>query len=191
MLDSVTETMSWMLGLDAQQLTWWQMGWRAAIIYLAAWVMVRVGGDRRFLGTHAAIDVILSIMLGSTLSRAINGSAPYFPTIAAAIVLVAMHWLLAATAFHFELADRIIKGSSRILIRDGQVKRQAMKTSHISQQDLESALRLKAKLRDLEQVDVARLESSGEISVLTKEKPPRVFEVKVEDGVKTVRIEFD
>ncbi|MGB3237477.1 MAG: YetF domain-containing protein [Geitlerinemataceae cyanobacterium] len=183
--------MSWMLGLDAQQLTWWQMGWRAAIIYLAAWVMVRVGGDRRFLGTHAAIDVILSIMLGSTLSRAINGSAPYFPTIAAAIVLVAMHWLLAATAFHFELADRIIKGSSRILIRDGQVKRQAMKTSHISQQDLESALRLKAKLRDLEQVDVARLESSGEISVLTKEKPPRVFEVKVEDGVKTVRIEFD
>ena len=76
------------LGLNVKELNLWQMGLRAAVIYIAGWIMVRVAGDRRFIGKHAAFDVILSIIFGSTLSRTINGSAPFFPTIGAGFVLV-------------------------------------------------------------------------------------------------------
>ena len=82
---------NWALGLDARQLNIWQMGLRAAIIYLAALIMVRIAGDRRFIGKYAAFDVILSIIFGSTLSRAINGNSAFFATIFAGFVLVAMH----------------------------------------------------------------------------------------------------
>jgi len=41
-----------------------------------------------------------------------------------------------------------------------------------------------------EQVAEARLERNGDISVLRAEKPPRVVEVRVADGVQTVRIEL-
>lgn len=92
------EVSNWALGLDTQQLNSWQMGLRAAIIYLAALIMVRIAGDRRFIGKYAAFDVILSIIFGSTLSRAINGSSAFFPTIFAGFVLVAMHWLFGAIA---------------------------------------------------------------------------------------------
>jgi len=36
----------------------------------------------------------------------------------------------------------------------------------------------------------ARLERNGDISVVRAERPPRVVEVRVADGVQTVRIEL-
>ncbi len=72
MIMSLNDFTNSALGLDAQQLNIWQMGLRAAVIYIAALIMVRLSGDRRFIGKYAAFDVILSIIFGSTLSRAIN-----------------------------------------------------------------------------------------------------------------------
>lgn len=191
MTHAVWNTISWAIGLNAEQLSLWQMGLRAAIIYIAALLMVRVAGDRRFIGTYAALDVLLAIILGSTLSRAINGSAPFFNSIGAALVLVWMHWLVCAIAFHSERFDTLIKGHSRILVQDGKVLKKAMKKSHISRKDLEDSLRLKAKITDLNQVKLARLESNGEISVIPKKTSPRVIEVSVEDEIKTLRIQLD
>ena len=130
------------LGLNAQQLNIWQMGLRAAIIYLSALIMVRVVGDRRFIGKYAAFDVILSIIFGSTLSRAINGSSAFFASIFAGFVLVFMHWLVSAIAFHFTKFETQIKGRSRILIRDGQLCQRAMQACHITREDFASSLRL-------------------------------------------------
>ncbi|MBE9129829.1 MULTISPECIES: DUF421 domain-containing protein [unclassified Coleofasciculus] len=191
MVQSLGNTISWLLGLEAQTLSFCQMGLRAALIYAAALVMVRVVGDRRFIGKYAAMDVLLGVILGSTLSRAINGGAPYFKTLGAALALVGMHWLFCAIAFYYERFDTWIKGNSRILIRDGQINKGMMKKSHISQSDLESSLRLNAKVTEPNQVEIARLESNGEISVMPKPTPPRVLEVNVKAGVQTVRIELN
>lgn len=158
------------LGLNAQQLNIWQMGLRAAIIYLAALLMVRLAGDRRFIGKYAAFDVILSIIFGSTLSRAINGSSAFFASIFAGFVLVFMHWLVSAIAFHFTRFESQIKGRSRILIRDGQLCHKAMQACHITREDLASTLRLKCQINRLEQVEHACLERNGEISFSLRAK---------------------
>lgn len=184
------EIISDALGLDVQKLNLWQMVLRTVVIYLTALLLVRLGGDRRFLGKHAPFDVILSIIFGATLSRAINGSAAFFPTLGAGAVLVGMHWLLAAIAFHIPSVEKMIKGSSRILIRDGQINNSTLKKSHLSHKDLESSLRLQAKITDLEQVELARLECNGKVSFIPKEKSPRVIEVAVKEGVQTLRIEL-
>ena len=69
--------------------------------------------------------------------------------------------------------------------------KKAIKKSHISQQDLENSLRLKAKIIELCQVKVACLESNGDISVIPKEKPPKMIEFSVETGGKTLRIQLN
>ncbi len=190
MFEVIGNGINYALGLDAEELNLWQMGLRAAVIYVAGWIMVRVAGDRRFIGKYAAFDVILSIIFGSTLSRTINGSAPFFPTIGAGFVLVGMHWLFAGISFHFPKVEQLIKGSSRVLIRDGEINYKNMQKSHISEKDLESSLRSQAKLTEPSEVEIARLESSGEISILSKENQPQVIEVSVDEGVKIVRIEL-
>ena len=158
------------LGLNAEQLNAWQMGLRAAIIYVSALVMVRMVGDRRFIGKYAAIDVILSIIFGSTLSRAINGNSAFFETIFAGFILVAMHWLFSAIAFHYSSFEKQIKGRSKVLIKNGRLCSKAMKASHITQEDLLSNLRIQFQIDELEQVERACLERSGDISFSLKQQ---------------------
>lgn len=189
MFEVIGNGINYALGLDVKELNLWQMGLRAAVIYVAGWIMVRVAGDRRFIGKHAAFDVVLSIIFGSTLSRTINGSAPFFPTIGAGFVLVGMHWIFAGISYHFPNLEKIIKGSSRVLVRDGEVNYKNMQKSHLSKKDLESSLRSQAKLTKVSQVELARLESSGEVSILPRENKPNIVDVNVEEGVKTIRIE--
>lgn len=188
MLNDLWGTGHMVLGLDQVELSWWQMAVRAIVVYLAAILMLRLG-EKRFMGKNTAFDVILGIVLGSVISRAITGNAPFFPTLGAGFVLVGMHWIMAATAFHADRFGTIIKGSDRLLVDKGKILWEQMRKSHISEKDLISALRLTGK-NDLSEVESARFERSGDITFVTKEKDPRVINVDVNEGVKTVRIEI-
>ncbi|HSM57435.1 MAG TPA: YetF domain-containing protein [Candidatus Sulfomarinibacteraceae bacterium] len=179
-----------LLGLGADNVALWQMAIRAVIVYLAAIVLVRVG-EKRFLGKYAALDVILGFMLGSVLSRAITASAPFFETIlGGALSLVLIHWLFAVLSFHSDRFGDLVKGTDRVLVRDGDILWDKMQTSHISEQDLLSAVRTNAQIANVEQVKEARLERSGDISVIEREEEPRVVEIDVQDGVQVVRLQI-
>lgn len=165
------------------------MALRTAVIYLAALVMVRLG-NRRFMARMSAFDVVVAIVLGSTLSRAINGGAALIPSLVAAAALLVLHWALAALAFYWPPFARLIEGRSRVLVRDGQPRWDELRKSHIPEADLRSAVRMSGHVAELEEVSVARLESDGKISVIPRRAEVRVLEVSVAEGVQTVRIEI-
>lgn len=178
------------LGLGAENVAWWQMALRAVIIYIAAIAMVRIG-EKRFLGKYAALDFILGFMLGSVLSRAVTGNAPFFETIlGGALGLVLMHWLFAVISFRSDRFGDVVKGTTRVLVRDGEILWDAMRQSHISEKDLRSAMRTSAQLESVEPIKEARLERSGDVSFLQRDGEPRIVEIKVEEGVQTVRLEL-
>ena len=58
---------------------------------------------------------IIFFLINVINSRAINGSSTFFATIFAEFVLVAMHWLFSALAFHLTGLESKIKGRSRVL----------------------------------------------------------------------------
>lgn len=190
MLDTVWSGVRWALGTDADSLATWQMALRAVLVYGAALAMVRLG-EKRFLGKNTAFDVILGIILGSVVSRAVNSTDAILPTVVAGFVLVGLHWLAAVIAFHSDSLGSLFKGHPRILVEDGEIQWDAMRKSHMSERDLRAALRSNARLDDPGEVKIARLERSGEISVLKRDQAPRVVEVSVAEGVQTVRISFD
>jgi uncharacterized membrane protein YcaP (DUF421 family) len=177
------------LGNEALELTWWQMALRAVLVYVAALIIIRLG-EKRMLGKSTAFDVILGIMIGSVISRAINSGAPFFETLVAGALLVGLHYLFATIAFSSDTLARWFKGNPRMLIRDGEIQWDAMRKSNIGEHDLLRALRTQAQTEDPEQVREAYLERSGKISVLKYDREPRVVEVAVRDGVQTVRIEI-
>lgn len=179
-----------LLGIGADDLTWYQMAVRSLIIYVAALAMVRVG-EKRFLGKNTAFDVILGIILGSVTSRAINGSAGLGPTIVAGFVLVALHWLIAFISFRSDRFGDIVKGSKRLIVEDGEIMWDAMSKSNFSKQDLMSQVRTEASIEDLEKVKKAYLERSGEVSLIKPSGEPKIIEVSVADGVQTVRIQLE
>lgn len=160
------------LGLEAKDLTVLQMSLRAAVVFVVSILMLKVG-DKRFMGKSTALDVFLGIVFGSTVSRAITGNAPFGPTLAAALVLVLLHWLFAAVAFRSQGFGRLIKGDKRLLVSDGEILWDAMRKSHITMHDLEEALRVEGEEPDVGRVKAAHLERNGDISVVMGETAGR------------------
>jgi uncharacterized membrane protein YcaP (DUF421 family) len=175
------------LRLDVQDVKAMQMALRTILIYAATLIIVRVG-SKRFLSQATAFDAIVAIMLGSIMSRAINGSAPFLPTLAAGVILVGLHWLIAAIAFSSDWFGMLVKGVPVLLIKDGKLNEKGLRGSSVSHRDLEEALRIESHGTGPEKVQLAYLERNGGISVIPHKPEPRVLEVSVEEGLQTVRI---
>ncbi len=191
MLQEVRDVLEALLGLgrDAGDITVTQMALRAIVIYTFTLAVVRLG-SKRFLSKATAFDVILGIMIGSVMSRGINGSAGLLATLAGGAVLIALHALFALLAYRTDWFGNVVKGKPVLLIDEGEVRTKAMRSTSLSENDLAEALRLQGKKPDPSRVERAYLERNGNISVITREEPPRVVEVTVADGVQTVRIEL-
>ncbi len=169
MFQDVWAALSWALGLeqDNQDINVWRMSLRAVIVFVAAIAMIRLG-DKRFMGRSTAFDVILGIIFGSVVSRAITGNAPFFPTLAAALVLVLMHWVLSAIAFRSPRFGTWVKGHERQIVRDGELQWEAMRHSHITEHDLHEAMGGKGHVPDVRAVQAAHVERNGEISIILR-----------------------
>jgi len=176
------------IGVDSQEMGAWQMALRAMIVYAVTLAMVRLG-KKRFMGKATAFDVILGIVLGSIVSRAITGNAPLVPTLAATATLIALHSGLTAIACRWHGFGEVIKGRPRVIVRNGRKDEKAMMTAHLTDRDLEEDLRRHA-MTGIEDVAEARLERNGDISIIKSGREPKVVSVAVADGVQTVRIEL-
>ena len=191
MFQEVLSTIFNAIGVGNDDLTVWQIGLRAFIIYGTAILLVKFG-EKQFMGKNTAFDMILGIILGSVLSRAITGNASFFNLIGAGVILVGIHYLFAFVSYYSDWFGSFIKGSPRILVRDGEIQWDNMRKSHISNKGLEMALYSNGNVTELSQVKVARFERSGDIRVIPREKQKKisVVEITVHEGLQKVRLEL-
>ena len=156
------------LGLEPKELTFLQVSLRGVIVFIATLVMVRLS-SKRSLAEKTAFDAALIVIVASVLARAINGSAPFFPTLGIGFVLVLLHRLLGVAAYYSHGFGILIKGKPVVLVQNGRLQRKNMCLNQISEHDLEEDMRLDAATEDLSKIKTARVERSGDISFITAE----------------------
>ncbi len=154
------------IGPDSDAIAWWQMIIRGIVIFIFTLILVRAG-DKRVFGKTSALDIVLGIILGSILSRAITGNAPFFAAMATSAAMVAFHWMLAKWACYSKIGG-LIKGNEQQLVKNGEIIREQMNKRQITDHDLFEAMRLTGKTLKLEEVEAAYLERNGSISIITK-----------------------
>lgn len=186
MLGEIWESIQNLLGVGKDSLDPGEMALRALVTFAVTVVIIRFGSKRLF-GKGTAFDYIVAIMIGSVMSRAINGSAGLFATWVAGTVLVALHWLLAYLSSRLDWFGPLVKGNPVELISDGEVLQDGLREANLSRNDLDQALREQGEDAP-SNVSRAVLERDGSISVISKQREPQVLEVTVEDGVQVVRI---
>lgn len=158
-----------LLGLSAtrpEELSVIQVCLRTLVVYLVLIGYVRFG-KKRFLGQATAFDAILVIIIGSVASRAISGTAPFFASLAAALSLIVIHWLLSYFTETSPTLSALTKGHDTILIKDGRVDRKALHDAHMSDDDLAEDLRQQGVASPSDAKE-ARLERNGKLSVIRK-----------------------
>ncbi len=162
------ETLQFLIGPDTHAITWWQMTVRAVIIFFYILMLLRLGAVRVF-AKNTSYDIVVAILLGSTLSRGMTGNAPFLPILVSSAAIVALHRILAVLAFHNKKLSTFIKGKEIKLVSDGKPDRESMKKTNVTEQDILEASRIGSRVADLNKVGEAFLERNGRISVIPKE----------------------
>jgi len=140
---------------------------RAVLIFSYGLFLLRMSGPRMF-GHWSALDIVITIMVGSALARAMTGGAPLLGTMVAAAVMAGLHVVLAHGVARYGLLARIVEGKPVTLIDHGKIDHAARKRSKISDADLREALREHGMDGEgkVANVKAMTLEPSGRLSVV-------------------------
>lgn len=143
---------------------------RAVLIFLYGLLLLRLSGPRMF-GHWSALDIVMSIIVGSALARAMTGSAPLAGTMLAAAVMAGLHVLFAHGVARSQLLARWIEGQPVQLIDHGAIDEATRKANMISEADVREALRQHGIDGEAHAGNVKRmtLEPSGKISVIKRD----------------------
>lgn len=189
MIDTIHQWILKAIGPDTEPLTYAHIAVRSFIVYVVAIILTRIS-KKRFLAKPSVYDLVLLLIFGAVISRAITGGVPFFATLFSATMLMLLYNFFSYITFYSTKLGALIKGRAVVLVKDGHVQWENLRITQITERDLMAALRRNGRVTDPGQVKLAILERNGEISVVRRHTKPEVVEVKVEQGVQTVKIEI-
>jgi uncharacterized membrane protein YcaP (DUF421 family) len=152
------------------QAAWWELPVRAAVIYGALLVMVRVSG-RRTVGQFTPFDLLVVMLLSESVSSGLNGGEESVTGgLLAAATLVALNVLIAFATSRSARLQTLMEGRPVLVGREGKIFSEVLRKHRVPPGDVEQALRE----ADCKQADMqfACLEADGKISILKEASPP-------------------
>ncbi len=155
-----------LVGTHGEDIAWWQMAVRGVLVFVLGVLIVRLAASRAF-GKWSPLDIILAVVVGSNLSRALTGNAPFLATLIATCVLILLHAALARAVVRWPMLSALIKGRAAKLVENGELKRDEMRRHGIGEGDLRMALRARG-ITDASQAETVWLERNGDISVVRR-----------------------
>ena len=86
------EILRTLIGPDGGHADVWQMCVRTLIVFAVGIAYIRIAGRRTF-SQAAPLDIVVAIVVGSNLSRSTTGATPFWPSLAATLLLVRQYAL--------------------------------------------------------------------------------------------------
>jgi uncharacterized membrane protein YcaP (DUF421 family) len=147
--------------------SWQERAIRAVAVYVFLLVAIRIFG-RRELGQLTAFDIIVLLTLSNILQNSMIGNDNSVTGgMIGAGVLLSANLILAFVVSRRPRVERIVEGEPRILIHDGQIRRDQMRKEQLTEQDLLSAVHREG-IERIEDVHLAISEPNGMISVIPR-----------------------
>jgi uncharacterized membrane protein YcaP (DUF421 family) len=142
---------------------------RGTVMYIALFILLRMVLKRQA-GGLGMTDLLLITLIADASQNAMAGEYRSLP---AGIILVAtiLFWSYALDWIGYRLPwfGRLIEPPPLPLIRDGKLLRRNMRRELVTEEELQSQVRLQG-LEDVKQVRTANMESDGQISIIPYEQ---------------------
>ena len=143
---------------------WWELPIRAALIYGALLLMMRISG-RRTMGQFTPFDLLMVMLLSESVSNGITaGEDSVTGALLAAGTLVGLNMIVAFITSRSKKAQSLVDGRAILIGRDGEVFEDVLRKNRMPLSDFEQALR-EADC-DKKNMKFAFVEADGKISIL-------------------------
>jgi uncharacterized membrane protein YcaP (DUF421 family) len=140
---------------------------RGVAVYVFLFVLLRFVG-KKHVGELAPFDLLVLLILSETVQNSLVGDdTSLIGGLISATTLVVLAYGISFLTYHSKLAERIIEGKPRILVRHGRRRPTEMAKQRISTSELKEALRHQG-CGNICTVRAAILENDGRITVIKK-----------------------
>ncbi|MDQ0637822.1 uncharacterized membrane protein YcaP (DUF421 family) [Pedobacter sp. W3I1] len=148
-------------------LTAMQMAVRGVLVFIVAYLLIRISGRRSF-GMKSPVDNIIVILLGAILSRAAVGASPFIPVVVTCLVIVVIHRILSWLISIHPTFGKLAEGEKILLYENGNFREVKLKRALISKAEIMQQIRTILHSENLEKVDKIFMERDGKISIILK-----------------------
>ncbi|MGN6314598.1 MAG: DUF421 domain-containing protein [Rhodanobacteraceae bacterium] len=145
----------------------WELVCRAAIVYVALLVLLRISG-KRTVGELSIFDLIVVIVLGSAVRTALLGNdKSVLGGLLVVSVLLFLDFISVFLAARYRRFEQLFDGKPVLIARDGVVFHDVLKRCNVPFGTFEGVLR-KNNMKT-EQIGQAILEANGSITLCKRE----------------------
>ena len=142
---------------------------RALILYFVVIFSVRLMGKRQ-LGELQPSELVITILISNIATLPLEDTAiPLLPGILPILSMVCFEVIISWFSLKSRRLRRVICGSPKIIIRNGQIEQDTMRELRLSIDDLMTALRGN-QVFSIEEVQFAIVETTGSVSVYLKKE---------------------
>jgi uncharacterized membrane protein YcaP (DUF421 family) len=123
---------------------------------------------KRQVGQLAPFDLVLLLVLSNAVQNSMNGGDnSLIGGLISATTLVVVNFIVGLTAYRNKKIEAIVEGRPQVLIHNGRLYEDVMKSAKLTHHELEAALR-QSGCACVEDVHMAFLENNGSISVVPR-----------------------
>lgn len=144
---------------------------RSALLYSSIFLCIRF--NKNIMGRRNPFNFIIYIMLGSLIAIAITTENSVWPFLGIIVFILLFNAFVAYSLARFPLLEKLLKGPSIVIIRDGKVNWSLVKDHYITRSELREELQEQLKTDDFSVVKYAYLASDGNINFVMKKTPKK------------------
>jgi len=145
-----------------------QMSCRGIVVFILAFVLIRLSGRRSF-GLRTPLDNIIAVLLGAIMSRTVVGASDFVPVIVCCFVIVLLHRLFGWFIASSKPFGRVVEGDKILLFEKGHFIADNLKKALVCQEDIMQGVRKSALTEDMSKIEKVYMERNGDISAIKME----------------------
>lgn len=143
---------------------------RGVATYLCIWFIFRLSG-KRTLAQITTFDAVLILIISETTQAALTDDNQSFThSLLLVLTMLGLDIVLSELKQRFPRLERVMDGAPLLILSQGVMDQQALSKERVDEQDILHAARERHGLRRLDDVEIAILEQTGEISVIPRGK---------------------
>lgn len=142
---------------------------RAAVIYIAVLLLLRIAGKRQ-MGQMSPTEFVAILLISNAVQNSMNGGDNSLTGgLLLATVLISLSWIVSFLSYRSKTFSALFEGTPRLLIHKGRVVKDSLKHERLTISELTTLLR-KQGFHSYSEIHSAVLEADGTLSVIREDE---------------------
>lgn len=145
---------------------------RTLIIFIVLMVIIRALGKRE-VGQISIFDLVILLIIADIGAMGIDDKKLFLPALLCLFLLLCLQKIFSFILLHIARLRQVVDGSPLVLVYNGKILYKNLKKESYTIDDLLNQIH-KEGILDIDEVNLAILETSGNLSVFSKKRYPNI-----------------